>query len=243
MMYWRQPKPVAEKKSTLEILSPAIPAAVWLFGALVLLLVFRGPVEQLLARTTKFKVAGVELEAATKAIERSTKQVQAIPEAVRKELSRDDPLRASLVRRWAEMRMAERLFRILLLHDRIEVARALRHPFASLGFTAHIGLCATEAESLLRRHAYDAGISDINWHKCPDGESQQLNGTGFLSKAYHLGIAQPTVFYISNFDASRGTPPYAVGISNNWYEVLHLVLDVISRKDWTPRERAHATAD
>lgn len=228
-MYWRQSNPPS-KKSALEIVAPALPAFFWFAGAVLLLFIFRSPVERLLDRATEIKVAGVELKAAAQAITRSVEKIQAIPERVKRPLPQDDPLRDSLVRRWAEMRMADRPLRILLLHDRISTARALREPFTALGFSADIGICAVEAESLLRRHAYDVVISDIDWSRCAQSAELPSSGTEFLMYAQRAGIAQPTVFYVTNFQPERGTPPYASGISNNWYEVLHFVLDILSRR-------------
>lgn len=192
---------------------------------------FNQDFRDLLGRTTKFKGLGVEIEAAERRLEKTVAQVEKIPEqGAGLRLSRDDPLRASLVRRWAAMGMSERKLRILLLHDRPNVARALRVPFAELGFTVDIGICSREAESLLSRHLYDVVVSDINWKKCP-GPELASDGVAFLRYAKEKGLNRPTVFYVENLRPENGTPPYAAGISNNWYEVLHFVLDVIARQD------------
>lgn len=230
---WKPSKP-AESKTTLEHIMPVVPAILWIAVAIAALFIFQQNVAELLQRTTKFKALGLELEAAERSIAKSVASVQRIPDqGAHLRLSADDPLRSSLVQRWHQMNMSVQKLRILLIHDKLRVAKALQKPFADLGFTVDIGICGAEAESLMTRHQYDVVISDINWRDCKDGIHPTTDGIAFLKYAHEHGFAQPTIFYIEHLDISKGTPAYAAGITNNWYEVLHYVLDVVSRKATT----------
>ncbi|PHN02294.1 patatin-like phospholipase family protein [Flavilitoribacter nigricans] len=91
--------------------------------------------------------------------------------------------------------------------------------------------CLTEAEAeaqLLRKpQPFDVVISDIKRRNDPTA------GIEFLKRMVaELGQGQmpPTIFYISDFDPSRGTPPYAFGITNSPTELMHLIVDVLQRK-------------
>jgi CheY-like chemotaxis protein len=228
---WKS-SPSPTGKTFWEIFLPALPGLLWAGVAVVALLIFHQQLGELLQRTTKLKALGVEIEAVERKLDRSVASLQRVPDqGIKLRLSHDDPLRAALIQRWEQMRISERGLRILLIHDRIVTAKALRDPFAQLGITVDIGICGAEAQSLLTRHRYDVVISDINWKKCPPNSHAATDGVSFLQYAHKNGFAQPTVFYIENLDQSRGTPPYAAGITNNWYEVLHYMLDVVSRTE------------
>ena len=229
------PRAATMPKSLLETLAPALPALLWFSLAALVLALFQDPLRELLHRTTKLKVAGVEVEAIERKLDQSTARLQKLPETgSRLRLSKDDPLRTALIRRWDQMHMAERKLRVLLLHDKLRVARSLREPFADLGFTVDLGICGSEGASLLQRHQYDVVVSDIKWQECPPSTPEFADGVSFLAHAYKSGFAQPTVFYIENLHKERGTPAYAAGITNNWYEMLHFILDVVARQEKGP---------
>jgi hypothetical protein len=224
-------------KATFEPFTPLLSTALWCAFAIAALLLFREPLSGLISRVDHVKGPGFELSAA-KAIDLSAEQLKRVPESKTKvpeqkslaELSKNDPLRASLIERWAQMRMPERKLRILLIHDELPVARGLRDPFSSLAIETDIAICADEARSLLTRHRYDAVVSDIRWDSCAAKEPWQRDGVAFLRFAHESGFAQPTVFYIADLHRSQGTPAYAAGVTNNWYEALHFILDIVSRR-------------
>lgn len=222
----------------IEFLIPLLSTALWFVLAGATLIMFREPLTELLHRIQHVKVPGLELDV-TKAIDKSAEQLKRVPESSGKvpeqkfmaQVSKDDPLRSSLIARWSQMQMPNRKLRILLVHDEFLVAKGLREPFSSLGIEADLAICAQEARSLLMRHRYDVVVSDIRWDKCTATADWQRDGVSFLQYAQQMGFAQPTVFYIANLDRSKGTPPFAAGITNNWYETLHFILDVVSRDE------------
>jgi CheY-like chemotaxis protein len=224
--------------AAIEPFMPILSTALWCAFAITALLLFREPLTALINRVDHVKGPGFEVSAA-KAIDLSAEQLKRVPESKTKvpeqkslaELSKDDPLRASLIERWAQMRVPAKKLRILLVHDELPVARGLRDPFSALGIETDIAICADEARSLLTRHRYDAVVSDIRWDSCVVKERWQQDGIAFLKYAHESGFAQPTVFYIANLNRSQGTPAYAGGITNNWYEALHFILDIVSRRE------------
>ena len=80
------------------------------------------------------------------------------------------------------------------------------------------------AINFIKNKVYDFIISDIR-----RGEDHK-GGLTFLYEIVAQGNPIPTIFYITNYDQSRGTPPYAFGITNRPNELLHLVMDIIDRK-------------
>jgi hypothetical protein len=66
------------------------------------------------------------------------------------------------------------------------------------------------------------------WQTCEIPRERPQNGIDFLKYAHDKGFARPTVFFIGNLK-NTGAPAYSVGITNDWWEALHLVLDALSR--------------
>ncbi len=83
---------------------------------------------------------------------------------------------------------------------------------------------SAEALKLLQQGGYDLLVSDI----IRGGKKNE--GFRFLDELREKKLALPTIFYISNFDSSRGVPPYAFGITNEPHELIHLILDALERK-------------
>lgn len=224
-------------KDTLAPFAPLLSTALWCAVAVTALLLFREPLSLLINRVDHVRGPGFELGAA-KAIDLSAEQLKRVPDSKVKvpeqkslaELSKDDPLRASLIERWTQMRVSEKKLRILLVHDKLPIAKGLRDPFSVLAIETDIAICADEARLLLTRHRYDAVVSDIRWDGCDAREPWERDGVAFLKHAYEFGFAQPTVFYIADLHRSQGTPAYAAGVTNNWYEALHFILDIVSRR-------------
>lgn len=83
---------------------------------------------------------------------------------------------------------------------------------------------SAEARQALTRGSFDLLVSDIIRGGKPD------EGFRFLRELREAQLAPPTIFYISNFDPSRGVPPYAFGITHEPHELIHLVLDALERR-------------
>ena len=82
---------------------------------------------------------------------------------------------------------------------------------------------------MLRQTHYDLVISDIAREGAAD------EGLRFLSAMRRPDngrptIFRPTIFYVGLYDAAKGIPPYAFGITNSPDELLHYVMDVLERE-------------
>ncbi len=88
-----------------------------------------------------------------------------------------------------------------------------------------------EAEYILKKNKfnYDCIISDI---KRDNNPSEGIDFLVRLNKEF--GHVPPAIFYITNYDPSKGTPPYAFGITNKPIELIHFVADIIQRKPVIP---------
>lgn len=79
-------------------------------------------------------------------------------------------------------------------------------------------------EKMMAATPYDLIISDIK-----RGENHKA-GLEFLQKLIANTQRIPMIFYTIRYDETRGTPPFAFGVTNNPSELVHLVMDVIERK-------------
>jgi CheY-like chemotaxis protein len=95
--------------------------------------------------------------------------------------------------------------------------------FESLGIDVTVAKRSTEALSELRSSQFDAVISDMCRDDIPD------EGIRFVDQMRSTGVFRPTIFTLAQYDPSRGTPPYAFGITNRVDELLNLTFDVIER--------------
>ena len=214
-------KETSEQKSNLEILTPLIQSVIWILLGLIVITLFYQPLNKFLHNATKLKVGVVEIEAQ---IEQSAQQ---LPDSLQP--ITNDPLKGSLAQRFSHLPSRMPLYRVLVAHDVYQEARPIQTALTQLGFEADIALCPADIETLLRRHVYDVVISDIRWDACTNNNNH-LNGVIFLQLAHESGFARPTVFFIADYNPQLGTPAFASGITNNWYEALHYVLDILSRE-------------
>jgi hypothetical protein len=211
------------KKTRLELLAPALPTALWVVLVVVVLVILHEPVNLLLGRAKTVKVGDiVEIDT------RFTGSTRLLPDALQPDSA--DPMMRSLARRWQSLSLPTRPYRILVAHDEYPEAKPIQAALTELGIEADIGLCPPDIETLLRRHNYDVVISDVRWDACPQS-GYLKDGIKFLAYSVENRFNRPTVFFVRNYKPELGIPAYATGITNNWYEVLHYVLDVLSRQD------------
>jgi hypothetical protein len=103
----------------------------------------------------------------------------------------------------------------------------LIHSLAGGGEIRFATSAAQARELLLAKESkFDFVISDIKW-----GEKGGAGVEWLVKMVQELGRKKmpPTIFYITNFDPLKGTPPYAFGITNSAAELVHLVADVLQR--------------
>ncbi len=198
-----------------------LPSLLWVALAAAALATFHQSLSELLARSTKLKVGILEVEAQA-LIEKSAKQ---LPQELTHDLSSSQALR--LRTQWVGLSERTRPYRILIAHDVFLEAKPIQRAFLDLGFDADIALCPDDIERMLRQHAYDAVVSDINWSECKNLPSTKQNGVDFLSYAVQQRFDQPTIFFVANYDPKLGVPRHSYGISDNWYDILENVFAII----------------
>jgi CheY-like chemotaxis protein len=103
--------------------------------------------------------------------------------------------------------------------DMVNFEQILRN----LGMQVDIARTTAGALANMDSRIYDVVISDMKRDSVPD------EGQRFLEETVELGTNRPTVFGVREFDPSRGTPPYALGITNRTDELLNLVFDALER--------------
>lgn len=206
-----------EKKSTLEIFVPIIPSLVWAFIVICSLVAFYTPISDFLGKATNFKWGDMEV--------RVENSIRKFP--LEERYKTNNPELKKLALRLQKIPFRNDPYRILVAHDELINAKHLQTAISELGFVADIGICPDEIEEMLKRHLYDLVISDIDWSKCPANKNN-FTGVTFLEHVHKLNIARPTIFFIHELKPEYGTPAYAQGITNNWYEVINLMLDVLA---------------
>lgn len=81
------------------------------------------------------------------------------------------------------------------------------------------------ALSLFKKRSFDVVLSDISRD---DDPTAGLKLAPLLREAGHTVV--PVILYIGIYDASRGVPPHAFGVSNRPDILLHLVIDALERR-------------
>ncbi len=115
--------------------------------------------------------------------------------------------------------------RILWVDDDITKIKEETEILNELGINVDISTSGVDAIDKLNTLNYDLILSDIM--RKEDGD----NGLAFAKRVSDEGINTPIIFYISNLEREKGTPPaHAFGITNRFDELLHLVVDSFSRR-------------
>jgi hypothetical protein len=143
----------------------------------------------------------------------------------RKRLEVSSPQKISLWNRMAHIKDRNLTLKALWLDDSgIVMQCSEKRLIEAIGVELHICPDPDLAHQFLGNTLYDFIISDM---KRGDDHKAGLN---FLENLVTQGKWIPTIFYITQYNAAKGVPPYAFGITNRPNELLHLVMDVIERK-------------
>lgn len=92
-----------------------------------------------------------------------------------------------------------------------------------LSIEVNVATTSDTALSMIRQRRADLVISDMRRGDVED------EGSRFHNRLRTLNPHIPVIFTVGRYDPSRGTPPYAFGITNRVDELLNLVFDVIER--------------
>jgi CheY-like chemotaxis protein len=94
----------------------------------------------------------------------------------------------------------------------------------SFGVKVDFAQSTSEGISRLRQRKYDLVISDM------EREGISNEGLKFLDEMRKQHFYLRTIFYVGGVDLSKGTPPYAFGITDNPDDLLHFVIDILERE-------------
>jgi CheY-like chemotaxis protein len=114
---------------------------------------------------------------------------------------------------------------ILWFDDRSETLVNEIKMFSQLGVDVEVASTLEDVLVKMKNQNFDIVISDI------DRGSDDKNGVETLKEIVKNGYDVPTIFYIGEYLSELGTPPYAFGITNRPDELLHLVIDILERKE------------
>jgi CheY-like chemotaxis protein len=191
-----------------------IPSVAWLILGGVAFWLFYGPIrDKLLPRLSSFKGFGIEAS--------FIKEI--LDDAAAKNLAGDEQSRSTVARRAERIAQIAAGARVLVVNDHPAVMRPTIDILNSMKMVVATAATTDDAITLLKGSSFDVVVSDIK-------RGENVNeGVLFLNRAVELGINRPTIFYIANYDPSRGTPPYAFAITNRIDEMLNYIFDVIER--------------
>jgi len=114
---------------------------------------------------------------------------------------------------------------ILWFDDRPDTLKNEIKMFRQLGGKIEITTTFEKTISMLKTNNFDLMISDI------DRKNGEEDGVSTLKKLYKNKTYLPTIFYIGDVNEELGIPPHAFGLTNRPDELLHLVIDILERKN------------
>lgn len=134
----------------------------------------------------------------------------------------DMQVSSSLMRRLAHY--PKRAIRVLWADDNPETILYESGVLQSLGMQVEFAKTSANAMEKLNREPFQLVISDIR---------RGDKATAGLELMHEMHGRQPTppiIFYVSELNKAKGTPPGAFGITDDPNELIHLVLDVAERQ-------------
>jgi CheY-like chemotaxis protein len=198
---------------TVAQLISIIPTVLWVAVIVAVILIFRPTIQAQIPRITGLKAFGVEATFVKEQLDRAAETAPAGSQSDRNQVSRRAERIAPLLRNSL----------LLLVNDvpaeMFYVTRILRE----LNVDVDVVTSTAEALDALMRQPYDVVISDMRRGAVQD------EGLRFIRESRARGIYRPTILSVGQFDPGRGTPPYAVGITNRVDELLNFVFDVLER--------------
>jgi len=114
---------------------------------------------------------------------------------------------------------------ILWFDDRPDTLKNEIKMFRQLGGRIEVTTTLEKAISMLKTNNFDLMISDI------DRNNGEEDGVSTLKQLYKNKTYVPTIFYIGDVNEELGIPPHAFGLTNRPDELLHLVIDILERKN------------
>jgi|APTNR8051073442_1049403.scaffolds.fasta_scaffold00076_85 CheY-like chemotaxis protein len=200
-----------------------LPSVFWLIVAAIVVGFFYNPIRnQLLPLVTGLKIGGIECSFVREGIQAAVAlaqkhknwQVQVSDEEAALVMERASRNLGRLQRAqilWVDDNPENNFNEIKMLHQ-------LRSDVETAKSTEE-GL-----KLIAEKKTFDIVLSDL---KRGDDATAGLT---MLAKLRESHPTLPVVFYVGEFDAGRGVPPFAFGLTNRPDELLHLILDILARR-------------
>lgn len=199
-----------------------IPSLFWLVLAIIIVAIFYRPIRsQLIPLVSGLKIGGIECSFVREAIEASVALAKKHPRW-QVQVS-DDAAQVVMTRASRNMALLQNT-KILWVDDvpdnnfnEIKMLHQLRMDVETAKST-------DEAVARLAKQKYDIVLSDLSRDGDATAGLQMLD----VLRAAYPGL--PVVFYVGDYQAEKGIPPFAFGLTNRPDELLHIVLDVVERQ-------------
>jgi hypothetical protein len=193
-----------------------IPTLMWIVLIATVAFLLRKPIrDQLLPRLGGVKAFGVEFTFLQESLDEAAAKAPV-------DISLKD--RSQVMRRARRVRDVLQGALILWVDENPLNNLPERRSLQSLGIQVDIAREAEEAFALLSANGYHAIISEMEHGGVEDW------GERFLTEIRKRGVYRWTVFYLLEFDPSRGIPAYAFGMTNRPDHLLHYIMDILERE-------------
>lgn len=189
------------------------PPVLWIVFLLIILLIFRKPIEKIIPNLNEVKVFGIEAKFIKEELEKAAFNNPEVNKADLDQVARRSQRISSIIRGT----------RLLLINDMPEEMINVQRILKKLGVIVEVSRDTKSALNMLANTDYDVIVSDISREGIPD------EGIRFLKESLKRGVYRPTIFSVARFEPSKGVPAYAFGITNRVDELLNLVFDVVER--------------
>jgi CheY-like chemotaxis protein len=192
-----------------------VPTLLWILFIAALVMFFRKPIQdEVLPRLGGVSAFGIELKFAREELDKAVEKQTVV-------VSKED--RSMVFKRAQNITNALQGAQILWVDDNPDWILDERRILRSFGIFVDVARSTEEALSVLEQTDYNAVISDME-----RGENRNA-GRELLAEMRVRRLYRWMIFYVGDFDESRGIPPYAFGMTNRPDHLLHYVMDVIER--------------
>jgi CheY-like chemotaxis protein len=200
-----------------------IPSVFWLVLAFVVISIFYKPIRnQLLPLVSGLKVGGIECSFVREAIEASVALAKKQP---RWQVQVSDDEARIVMNRAARNLESLQNAKILWVDDFPENNFNEIKMLHQLRTDVETSKSTDDALERMAKQNYTLVLSDLK---------RNGDATAGLKMLERLKIAHPelpVIFYVGEYQAEKGVPPFAFGLTNRPDELLHLVLDVVERRN------------
>jgi CheY-like chemotaxis protein len=199
----------------------SLPSVLWfLFACFIVGIFYRPIVHHLFPQLASFKAMGIEMSFVRDSLDNSVELAEKSPQW-KIEVSSQDKRRV-LARAGKHISVFKGAH-VLWIDDHPENNLNERKMFRGLGVEIDIAKSTTEALSMA------AGGYDLIFSDMARGDEREA-GSEFLARWRLVNRKTPVIFYVGDYDAAKGVPGGAFGITNRPDELLHLSLDALERQ-------------